>query len=123
MFMPTSTERLAVSLKTPQVIHVASQPLFAVLLPFITLWRYLMVVSHLFACFLATSLLLHLPAPGDPIPPRTLTEAGTMAVCYSAAWDAKIITSAWWVHHHQVRHQFSENKFTSTLLDLNCCQS
>lgn len=39
---------------------------------------------------------------GDPIPPRTLTEAGTMAVCYSAAWDAKIITSAWWVHHHQV---------------------
>ncbi|KAL4613104.1 nuclear export mediator factor NEMF [Arapaima gigas] len=39
---------------------------------------------------------------GEPIPPRTLTEAGTMAVCYSAAWDAKIITSAWWVHHHQV---------------------
>lgn len=25
-----------------------------------------------------------------------------MAVCYSAAWDAKVITSAWWVHHHQV---------------------
>ncbi|RXM94189.1 Nuclear export mediator factor NEMF [Acipenser ruthenus] len=38
---------------------------------------------------------------GEPIPPRTLTEAGTMAVCYSAAWDAKVITSAWWVHHHQ----------------------
>ena len=40
---------------------------------------------------------------GEPIPPRTLTEAGTMALCYSAAWDARVITSAWWVHHHQVR--------------------
>lgn len=25
-----------------------------------------------------------------------------MSVCYSAAWDAKVITSAWWVHHNQV---------------------
>ena len=25
-----------------------------------------------------------------------------MAVCYSAAWDAKVVTSAWWVNHHQV---------------------
>ncbi|KAH0501827.1 Nuclear export mediator factor Nemf [Microtus ochrogaster] len=40
--------------------------------------------------------------PGEPIPPRTLTEAGTMALCYSAAWDARVITSAWWVYHHQV---------------------
>lgn len=39
---------------------------------------------------------------GEPIPPRTLTEAGTMALCYSAAWDARVITSAWWVYHHQV---------------------
>jgi len=27
-------------------------------------------------------------------------------VCRSAAWDAKIVTSAWWVHHHQVRTSF-----------------
>ncbi|KAG8126705.1 putative Colon cancer antigen 1 protein [Naja naja] len=40
--------------------------------------------------------------PGDRIPPRTLTEAGTMALCYSAAWDARVITSAWWVYHNQV---------------------
>uniref|UniRef100_A0A665WAK6 Ribosome quality control complex subunit NEMF n=1 Tax=Echeneis naucrates TaxID=173247 RepID=A0A665WAK6_ECHNA len=43
----------------------------------------------------ATSCVIKNPS-GDPIPPRTLTETGTMAVCYSAAWDAKIITSAWW---------------------------
>lgn len=40
--------------------------------------------------------------PGEPIPPRTLTEAGTMALCYSAAWDARVVTSAWWVTHSQV---------------------
>ncbi|TNN61015.1 Nuclear export mediator factor Nemf [Liparis tanakae] len=44
----------------------------------------------------ATSCVIKNPS-GVPIPPRTLTEAGTMSVCYSAAWDAKIITSAWWV--------------------------
>ena len=25
-----------------------------------------------------------------------------MSVCRSSAWDAKIVTSAWWVHSHQV---------------------
>lgn len=25
-----------------------------------------------------------------------------MTVCRSSAWDAKIVTSAWWVHSHQV---------------------
>ncbi len=39
---------------------------------------------------------------GEPVPPKSLTEAGTMAVCNSAAWDAKVVTSAWWVHHDQV---------------------
>ena len=36
------------------------------------------------------------------MPPKTLNEAGTMAVCNSAAWDARVVTSAWWVYHHQV---------------------
>lgn len=54
-------------------------------------------------CFIFLFVVNEHPFPtGDPVPPRTLTEAGTMAVCYSAAWDAKIITSAWWVHHNQV---------------------
>lgn len=25
-----------------------------------------------------------------------------MAICHSAAWEAKIVISAYWVHHHQV---------------------
>ena len=36
------------------------------------------------------------------IPPRTLTEAATLAVCNSAAWDAKVVAGAWWVKHDQV---------------------
>jgi predicted ribosome quality control (RQC) complex YloA/Tae2 family protein len=42
------------------------------------------------------------PRPDEPVPPLTLTQAGCTAVCRSRAWDAKIVTSAWWVHHHQV---------------------
>ncbi|XP_056332418.1 ribosome quality control complex subunit NEMF isoform X2 [Danio aesculapii] len=48
----------------------------------------------------ATSCVIKNPS-GEAVPPRTLTEAATMAVCYSAAWDAKVITSAWWVQHDQ----------------------
>eukprot|EP01137_Pigoraptor_chileana_P019675 Opistho-2@81013 len=39
---------------------------------------------------------------GSIPPPRTLQEAGSLAVCCSAAWDAKIVTGAWWVHDDQV---------------------
>ncbi|XP_076982933.1 ribosome quality control complex subunit NEMF isoform X2 [Tamandua tetradactyla] len=52
--------------------------------------------------------------PGEPIPPRTLTEAGTMALCYSAAWDARVITSAWWVHHHQVSKTAPTGEYLTT---------
>lgn len=37
-----------------------------------------------------------------PVPPKTLTEAGCMAVCYSSAWDSKMATSSWWVYPKQV---------------------
>ncbi|UMM21694.1 hypothetical protein L5515_003267 [Caenorhabditis briggsae] len=36
------------------------------------------------------------------IPPKTLTEAAQMAVCYSNAWEATVTASAWWVHPSQV---------------------
>lgn len=49
----------------------------------------------------ASSIVIKNPGGGS-VPPKTLNEAGTMAICYSAAWDAKVVTSAWWVHHHQV---------------------
>uniref|UniRef100_A0A8C4E4J4 Ribosome quality control complex subunit NEMF n=1 Tax=Dicentrarchus labrax TaxID=13489 RepID=A0A8C4E4J4_DICLA len=61
----------------------------------------------------ATSCVIKNPS-GDPISPRTLTEAGTMSVCYSAAWDAKIITSAWWVHHHQVSKTAPTGEYLTT---------
>lgn len=38
---------------------------------------------------------------GQPIPPSTLFQAGIMSVCQSKAWDAKIVTSAYWVHADQ----------------------
>jgi predicted ribosome quality control (RQC) complex YloA/Tae2 family protein len=38
----------------------------------------------------------------SPIPPLTLTEAGTLVVVTSSAWDSKAITSAWWVPAEQV---------------------
>lgn len=39
---------------------------------------------------------------GITIPQRTLQEAGTFSLCKSKAWDAKIVTSAWWVNSEQV---------------------
>lgn len=39
---------------------------------------------------------------GGEVPPATLREAGTMSLCYSAAWDKRIVISAWWVFADQV---------------------
>lgn len=49
----------------------------------------------------SSSVIVKNPA-GSPISPVTLSQAGTMAICHSRAWDAKIVTSAWWVYHDQV---------------------
>lgn len=38
----------------------------------------------------------------DPIPPSTLSQAGTLAVATSSAWDSKAVMSAWWVNAKQV---------------------
>lgn len=40
--------------------------------------------------------------PDLPVSPLSLQQAGCACVCRSKAWDQKIVTSAWWVHHHQV---------------------
>ncbi|XP_049622979.1 ribosome quality control complex subunit NEMF [Suncus etruscus] len=61
----------------------------------------------------ATSCVIKNPT-GEPIPPRTLTEAGTMALCYSVAWDARVITSAWWVYHHQVSKTAPTGEYLTT---------
>ena len=46
--------------------------------------------------------------PQDPtgkraVSPLALEEAGSMTVCRSGAWGAKMVTSAWWVYADQVR--------------------
>jgi predicted ribosome quality control (RQC) complex YloA/Tae2 family protein len=50
----------------------------------------------------ASSVIIRNKVKKGEIPPMTLNEAGSMAVCYSNAWDAKIVVSAWWVFDHQV---------------------
>ncbi|KAI0097008.1 fibronectin-binding protein A N-terminus-domain-containing protein [Nemania sp. FL0031] len=40
--------------------------------------------------------------PDAPIPPSTLSQAGSLAVCSSSAWDSKASMSAWWVTTDQV---------------------
>lgn len=40
--------------------------------------------------------------PDAPIPPSTLSQAGSLAVCSSSAWDSKASMSAWWVKTDQV---------------------
>ena len=40
--------------------------------------------------------------PDAPIPPSTLSQAGSLAVCASSAWDSKASMSAWWVAADQV---------------------
>ncbi|KAL8848557.1 MAG: hypothetical protein Q9221_006446 [Calogaya cf. arnoldii] len=39
---------------------------------------------------------------GDPIPPSSLSQAGSFAVATSSAWDSKAVMSAWWIHPEQV---------------------
>lgn len=52
--------------------------------------------------------------PGGSIPPKTLNEAGSMAICHSAAWDSKVVTSAWWVHHDQVSKTAPSGEYLTT---------
>lgn len=38
----------------------------------------------------------------SPVPPSTLSQAGTLAVATSSAWDSKAVMSAWWVKADQI---------------------
>lgn len=61
----------------------------------------------------ASSLIIKNPT-GSQIPPKTLNEAGIMAVCNSTAWDAKIVTSAWWVYSNQVSKTAPSGEYLTT---------
>ena len=50
----------------------------------------------------------------DPVPPLTLAQAGLACVCRSAAWDAKMVTSAYWVHPEQVSKSAPTGEYLST---------
>lgn len=49
-----------------------------------------------------------------PIPQTTLNEAGVMALIFSKAWEAKIVTSAYWVFNHQVSKTAPSGEFLTT---------
>ncbi|OAD59339.1 Nuclear export mediator factor NEMF like protein [Eufriesea mexicana] len=51
---------------------------------------------------------------GSPVPPKTLAEAGTMAVAYSIAWDAKVVAGAWWVNNDQVSKTAPTGEYLTT---------
>ena len=65
-----------------------------------------------------------LPSTTDPsvretgdypaIPVKTLNEAGVFAVCHSSTWDAKVVTSAWWVNAPQVSKTAPTGEYLST---------
>ncbi|KAJ1967898.1 hypothetical protein IWQ62_001571 [Dispira parvispora] len=48
------------------------------------------------------------------IPATTLVQAGIMSVCQSKAWEAKIITSAWWVGASQVSKSAPTGEYLTT---------
>ena len=49
--------------------------------------------------------------PDSPIPPSTLSQAGSLAVACSSAWDSKAGMSAWWVNADQVSKSASTGEF------------
>lgn len=68
----------------------------------------------------ASSIVIRNPYTGnvaDPqatIPPKTLLEAGAMAISYSVAWDAKVTTSAYWVRADQVSKTAPTGEYLET---------
>ncbi|XP_018913682.2 ribosome quality control complex subunit NEMF homolog [Bemisia tabaci] len=61
----------------------------------------------------ASSVVIKNPT-SDPVPPKTLNEAGVMAVCYSVAWDAKVLTGAYWVNANQVSKTAPTGEYLTT---------
>ncbi|XP_036341726.1 LOW QUALITY PROTEIN: nuclear export mediator factor NEMF homolog [Rhagoletis pomonella] len=61
----------------------------------------------------ASSVVIRNPSAGE-IPPKTLLEAGTMAISYSVAWDAKVVTNAYWVRSDQVTKTAPSGEYLGT---------
>ncbi|KAJ6443908.1 1-phosphatidylinositol-4,5-bisphosphate phosphodiesterase 1 [Purpureocillium lavendulum] len=52
--------------------------------------------------------------PDAPIPPATLSQAGSLSVCASDAWDSKAGMGAWWVNADQVSKSAPTGEFLPT---------
>ncbi|KAF2402340.1 hypothetical protein EJ06DRAFT_490689 [Trichodelitschia bisporula] len=52
--------------------------------------------------------------PEAPIPPSTLSQAGTLSVATSNAWDSKAVMSAWWVNSDQVSKTAPTGEYLTT---------
>ncbi|KAH7390342.1 putative nuclear export mediator factor Nemf [Cadophora sp. MPI-SDFR-AT-0126] len=52
--------------------------------------------------------------PDAPIPPSTLSQAGTLSISCSSAWDSKAGMSAWWVNANQVSKSTPTGEFLPT---------
>ncbi|KAL9595443.1 MAG: hypothetical protein Q9179_004984 [Wetmoreana sp. 5 TL-2023] len=50
----------------------------------------------------------------DPIPPSTLSQAGSFVVATSSAWDSKAVMSAWWVRREQVSKTAPTGEYLTT---------
>lgn len=61
----------------------------------------------------ASSVVIRNPS-GAEVPPKTLLEAGTMAISYSVAWDAKVVTNAYWVRSNQVSKTAPTGEYLGT---------
>lgn len=61
----------------------------------------------------ASSVVIRNPS-GNDVPPKTLLEAGTMAISYSVAWDAKVVTNAYWVRSDQVSKTAPTGEYLGT---------
>ncbi|TDZ31764.1 Ribosome quality control complex subunit 2 [Colletotrichum spinosum] len=63
----------------------------------------------------ATVIIKNTPSdPEAPIPPSTLAQAGTLAVCSSSAWDSKAGMGAWWVKADQVSKSAPTGEYLPT---------
>lgn len=52
--------------------------------------------------------------PDAPIPPSTLSQAGSLSVCSSNAWDSKAGMGAWWVNAEQVSKSAPTGEYLPT---------
>lgn len=62
----------------------------------------------------ASSVIIKNTHADRPIPPSTLSQAGTLSVATSQAWDAKMVISAWYVEYDQVSKTAPTGEYLTT---------